>query len=176
MQRSLLVAVSLSLVLLPPAWGQGRPTPGLSNNALKNATYQAPWVAGGEMRLKEGRFDGVHATDPRIPVRTLLIGAPARGDLNGDGVPDAAVVLATSAGGPEVYYEIAAVVNDKGEPKHVATAPIGDRITFQWVNIRKGEIVVDFLAHGEKDAMCCPKKKTTRRFRLEPGWLREVTD
>jgi hypothetical protein len=175
LQRSLLVAVLASLALLPPAWGQARPAGGLSNNVLKNATYEAPWVAGGEMQLKEGRFDGVHATDPRIAVRTLLIGAPARGDLNGDGLPDAAVVLATSTGGQEVYYEVAAVLNDKGKPVHVATAPIGDRIRFQWVNIRNGTIVVEFFAHGEKDPPCCPKAKTTRRFRLEPGGLREVS-
>jgi hypothetical protein len=147
----------------------------LSNNVLRNATYQAPWVAGGEFTLSDGRFEGVHAVDARIPVRTMMVGAPGRGDLNGDGIPDAAVVFATSTGGQEVYYEVAAVLNEQGKPVHVATAPIGDRIRFQWVNIRNGEIVVEFFAHGEKDAMCCPTKKTTRRFRLEPGWLREVS-
>jgi hypothetical protein len=35
---------------------------------------------------------------------------------------------------------------------------------------------VELFAHGEKDAMCCPKQKVIRRFRLEPGWLREVSD
>jgi hypothetical protein len=176
MLRLPLAMVMLALALTASAWAQRKPASGLSNEALKNAEYQAPFVAGGVLRLTNGRFEGPHAIDPRLTVRTMLIGAPARGDLDGDGVPDVAVVLVTSTGGAEVYYEVAAVRNDNGSPVHLATAPIGDRIRFQWVNIRNGEIQVELFTHGEKDAMCCPKKKTIRRFRLEPGWLREVND
>jgi hypothetical protein len=175
MQRLSLAALLLALALMPSAWGQRKPVPALSNGTLRNADYQAPHVAGGVMRLSDGRFDGPHAIDPRVTVRTMLIGAPGRGDLDGDGVPDAAVVLVTSTGGAQVYYEVAAVLNDKGNPVHAATAPIGDRIRFQWVNIRNGEIQVELFTHGEKDPACCPTKKVIRRFRLEPGWLREIS-
>jgi hypothetical protein len=176
MLRLPLAVLMLALALAPSAWAQRKPAAALSSEALKNAEYQAPYVAGGTLRLAKGRFEGPHAIDPRVTVRTMLIGAPARGDLDGDGVPEAAVVLVTSTGGKEVYYEVAALRNDNGKPVHLATAPIGDRIRFQWVNIRNGEIQVELFAHGEKDAPCCPKKKTIRRFRLEPGWLREVSD
>jgi hypothetical protein len=175
MRVSPVAVLVLALALAPSTFAQRKPVPPLPNGALKNASYRAENVAGGVAQLTDGRFEGQSLLYPDVIVKTMLVGAPARGDLDGDGVPDAAVVLATSTGGPAVYYEVAAVLNQSGQPVHVATAPLGDRIRFQWVNIRNGEIQVEFFSHGEKDPPCCPKKKTTRRFRLEPGWLREVS-
>jgi hypothetical protein len=159
-----------------PVHAQAKATSALSNSVLKNAEYRTELIEGGRVRLSEGRFEGPALIDPRVIVRMMLIGAPARGDLDGDGIPDAAVMLVTSTGGEGVYYEVAAVLNRGGNPVHIATAPVGDRIQFQWLGIRKGEIEVTFIGHGEKDPPCCPKKKMTRRYRLEGTWLKEVTD
>jgi hypothetical protein len=54
--------------------------------------------------------------EPGLATRTTIgsIGRPANGDLNGDGVADAAIVLMRDAGGSGAYYYVAAAINIGG--------------------------------------------------------------
>ena len=52
----------------------------------------------------------------------------ATGDLTGDGIDEAVVALAHSAGGSGVFIYLAIVRDDSGNPDNTATISLGDRV------------------------------------------------
>jgi hypothetical protein len=95
----------------------------------------------------------------------------AFGDLNEDGVQDAAVVIAENYGGTGVFVSVAAVLNENGQPRHAASYMIDDRPQVNTVEIRGGEIFLDAVVHSFNDPACCPEFAVTRTFRLIGGSL-----
>src|SRR5438270_132957 len=75
----------------------------------------------------------------RIVVR--LADVAAFGDLDGTGGLDAAVVLIGSGGGSGTFVELAAVLNDAGAARPVATTLLGDRILVREVTVQDRTIV-----------------------------------
>ena len=133
------------------------PIPPLTLAAIKNAEYQSDFPKSKKARLTDGKYE--EEIVPGAASKLTIVVYPdmyAFGDLNGDGVGDAAVVLVASGGGSGSFISLEAVINDKGTPKHVATASLGDRTRLKSIAIRAGEIVVTTLTHGPNDPMCCP--------------------
>lgn len=144
------------------------PPPPLTVEMLKNAEYQSEWPAEGVAELKDGEYQ--EEIVPGAASKLIIVVYPdmhAFGDLNGDGVDDAGVVLATSGGGSGTFISLEAVINDKGTPKHVASAPLGDRAQIKSVAIESGEITVDMVTHGPEDPMCCPTLEVTQKYELQ---------
>ena len=133
----------------------------LTPEILANAEYLSQHVPGGYVRLTNGKFESY---DDRITVG--LAGKHAFGDLNGDGVDEAAVVLATNTGGSGVFFDLAVVGNTGGEALNIASRFIGDRIDVHSVTIVDGEIIVRITTHAPDDPMCCPTQNVTQRYRL----------
>jgi len=159
------------LVLLVPislvACAKKPPEP-LTLEALKNAEYHSEWPADGVAKLADGKYE--EEIVPGAASKIVIVVYPdmhAFGDLNGDGVEDAAIVLATSGGGSGTFISLEAVLNDKGKPKHVASAMLGDRAQVKSVVIESGEITVDMVTHGPDDPMCCPTQEATQKYKLE---------
>ena len=94
------------------------------------------------------------------------------GDINANGIDDAAVVLEASGGGSGTFYTLAIIINSLGNPYHIHSANLGDRIRVDSVEIADYVITVRMLAHGEGDAMCCPTQAEVRRYNLGFGVLR----
>lgn len=154
---------------LPPQTG----TPaGLSEEALKNAEYifiedNQPYL----VRLTDGRYQ--FGSDPTAEdyVAINLADVFAFGDLDGDGVEDAAVLLVETYGGTGVFVSLAAVLDQDGTPKHISTAFIDDRPVIFTLAIENGEILMNVVVHAPDDAMCCPTLAQTRTYRLGPRGL-----
>ena len=73
------------------------PNPGAFNeNMLKNASYSLPDI--GEVQLKDGHFEQKYG-EGATQVNQVDFNKMAVGDLNNDGIPDAAVILAVNTGG-----------------------------------------------------------------------------
>jgi hypothetical protein len=83
------------------------------------------------------------------------------GDLNNDGLEDAAVILRSRAGGTGVSVDLAAVINDDGKAVNVASRYLGDRIQVKSGFIQDGIITLDLLIHGPNDGLCCPSLPLT---------------
>jgi len=64
----------------------------------------------------------------------------AFGDLNADGVNDAAITIAENYGGSGCLCFGVAVLNQGGQPNPVATALIDDRPMINDLSIKNGEI------------------------------------
>lgn len=90
------------------------------------------------------------------------------------GVEDAAVILASNTGGSGVFIDLAAVLDEEGEPRHVASAFLGDRPQINSVTIAEGVITVDLVTQGPEDPFCCPTLPLTVSFTLQEDALVEV--
>jgi hypothetical protein len=146
-----------------------RPARELGAAAIRNAAYNIPVATAGTVRAERG-----HWSDPQGRQSLTVLDLNARGDLNGDGVPDAAVVLVYWGGGSGVFNYLAAVVNDRGEPRHVASAELGDRVRIDGVAVKDGTVTVTMVVQGANDPMCCPTQAATRTFSLQGQELAET--
>ena len=146
----------------------------LTIDVLKNAEYQSEFSANKKARLTNGSYQEDIVPGSASKLTITLLDQYAIGDLNSDGVPDAAVILATNSGGSGVFVDLAAVVNDKGTPKQAASAALGDRVQIKSVSISAGEIVVALVRQGPNDPLCCPSQLVTLKFKLQGDKLTAV--
>ena len=146
----------------------------LTLEQLKNAEYLSEWPTGGKAKLTDGTFFEPYEPGAASGVRLTLSEHVAFGDLHVDEIPDAAVVLYVSGGGSGTFRYLAAVVNEGGQPRHVASAFLGDRVKVESLAIQDGEIVVQMIGHGPDDPLCCPTQEVRRAFQLIGDTLREV--
>jgi len=160
--------VLFSLAALGACRGKApEPSPALTVDVLKNAEYRSEWPADGLAKLMDGEYQ--EEIVPGAASKLIIVVYPdmhAFGDLDGDGVEDAAVVLATSGGGSGTFISLEAVINDQGMPKHAASVLLGDRAQIKSVTIEAGEISVEMVTHGPDDPMCCPTQEVTQKYTL----------
>ena len=155
---------------------------GLSREALANARYQSEGFATyagvvdgvsaeGALQLKDGVFQGTYQGDAASELVIRLGELSATGDLDGDGVADAAVILSEEPGGSGVFIHLAAVLDRAGQPVNVSTVLLGDRTQVLSLAIEDGKIVVQMRTHGPDDPMCCPTLDVTVRYLLKDDRL-----
>ncbi len=146
----------------------------LSLHALKNAEYTIQGPASGKAKLDNGVYKE-KAANSSAQITIQFNDLTASGDLNGDSVNDAAVILTAQTGGSGTFYYLYGVLNDKGSPKPSTPELLGDRIKLKSLTIQSGEIFANFLSQGPKDPMSNPTVDTTRRYRLQDSTLVSTT-
>ena len=52
-----------------------------------------------------------------------------------------------------------------------ATAPLGDRVVIDGIEIDRGDVVLSLREHGADDPMCCPSVRTETRFTIRGARL-----
>jgi len=142
--------------------------PEITAAALRDGTFPSQYVEEGAVRLSRGMFE-----DTARRVTVFFQPEYAAGDLDGDGQPDAAIVLSTNTGGSGTFQDLVVVLNGSGPVRGAADFFLGDRVQVDRIRIADGEIRLDLTMHGPGDPMCCPTLPATRRFRLIDGELRE---
>lgn len=141
--------------------------PPLSRNALANAAYVLPDL-GAPVQLKDGVYE-----DTANRIRVTLGAQRGAGDLDRDGVTDAAVVLNLNTGGTGTFALLYAVLNDAGTAKPIAHAFLGDRVTVRSVRITsRGELLATYLDRRPGQPMVArPTVTINTRYRLSDGKL-----
>jgi hypothetical protein len=144
--------------------------PALTEAALANASYPSEYTESGVVQLEDGEY--------RVPVApgsatelVVTLDEVAFGDLNEDGVEDAAVILVTEPGGSGTFYDLAAVLNQNGEAVSVDSTLLGDRIQLEALAIEAGDIQVEMVTHGSSDPLCCPTQEVTQTYQLQDDQL-----
>jgi hypothetical protein len=173
--------ISLGLVLLPVLAACSNPpvqsptpeptytasVPGLTLEQLGNTNVHLPFydrdvtLVNGEYRYESG---------PEV-LRVRLMDVHAFGDLNGDGVPDAAVLLVENGGGSGNFESLNVFYNDNGSPLQVGEVTLGDRVLVRSITIQRTEILLDMVVHGPNDPLCCPSFPTQQTYRMIGGHL-----
>jgi hypothetical protein len=140
---------------------------GLTLDALKNAEYT--FDLGESMptfRLSDGSYQSGSDPSKSDFLQANLSDKVAIGDLNGDGMDDAAVVIGINTGGTGVFEYVVGVLSQDGQPVQAGYAYIDDRAVINNLNIADGEIILDTLKHAPNDPMCCPTQPVTETLRL----------
>ena len=146
----------------------------LTLDQLRNAEYQLPLLGDEDtpIRFEDGMGSiayGEGATERDFA--GLVDDTVAFGDLDGDGIADAAVVVFTSGGGSGTFIHLLAVLDRDGTPMQAARAFLGDRVGVESLTVASGEIVATMLAHRRSDGLCCPTLNVTRAFALRGDQL-----
>ena len=119
----------------------------LTLNDLRNGAYQGIYEQ--PVQLSDGEYAGEPFVEGGAsrPTVTLVDMFNSWGDLNGDGIQDAAVILAENSGGSGVFIYLAAVTDQEGKPVNVATQLLGDRVDLK--SLSKPHIITFELVNGE---------------------------
>jgi hypothetical protein len=142
----------------------------LTLKAIQNAQYQGIYTE--PVRLTGGQYQGPPFVEGGASRPTVTYIEPhALGDLNGDGLADAAVLLVENSGGSGAFVYRAAVLDEKGSPDNVATTLLGDRVKVETLAIADGQIAVHLVSYGPDDPMCCPTQQEDRTYILQDGQL-----
>ncbi|MBI4094739.1 MAG: hypothetical protein HY435_00915 [Candidatus Liptonbacteria bacterium] len=98
----------------------------------------------------------------RLEENTLLMD-----DLDGDGRKDAAFITSENEGGSSgIFYDLKIALNRHGSPRKIGLALLGDRIKIEGIKVEGGEIVVNYLDHGEEDSMATASVPVERTFKV----------
>jgi hypothetical protein len=131
--------------------------PRLTVQMLKNGTFYAP-VADATVTLIDGRYE--------TPSNVVDIYQIAFGDLDSDGVEDAAIALAEWSGGTADYFTVHAILNRNGVPFQSA---------YEWnllqggvgkMSISQGRIIAEGKTYGPHDGNCCPSVPGVEKWQL----------
>ncbi len=138
---------------------------------LASLTYTG--ILAQPVTLADGRYEGApyEAGAAARPSVTLIGDLVVLGDLDGDGVEDAAAILAANTGGSGSFVYLAAASGASGRPRNVGTVLLGDRVDIRTFEIDGGNIRLRTLEAGPGDAACCPMQQVSRVFGVAAGNL-----
>lgn len=142
---------------------------------VRSATYAGFRDIDGPVTLTDGHWEGppfAPGGEAR-PTVSLVEGIHLAGDLDGDGVEEAVVLLAEGAGGTGELMHVAVVGRQDEELVNRATAFIGDRVGIRDATLGDGDgrIRLDVIRSGPEDAECCPGELATLGLVFAGGQL-----
>ncbi len=150
------------------------PTPSaLTLDMLRNATYYEPYSKR-TIKLVNGAYSEGSGTDQ---FSVQMLDTVAFGNLDTDGISDAAILLVENSGGTGDFESVVAVLNKGGAPSQAGQAELGDRVKINSMAINAALIDLDMLVQGPNDPMCCPSLLETQSFRVVENalWLARLT-
>lgn len=146
----------------PPAVGDG----------YKNATYK---IENQDITLTSGQSAIPIVPGSASQLVTQYFGNVATGDLNNDGIPDAAFILTQSGGGSGTFFYIVAAIKTPGGFHGTNGILLGDRIAPQNTQIASGTIIVNYADRSAGQPMTAqPSVGVTKYFQVQNGVLVEV--
>lgn len=98
-----------------------------------------------EIILIDGQADGIS-----------VFGEVTKGDLNNDGLDDAALMLVNNYEGSGIFYYVATAINANPGTRGSNAVFLGDRIAPQNIEIKDGQIIANYAVRGIDEAMTTP--------------------
>jgi curved DNA-binding protein CbpA len=142
----------------------------LTWDKLKNASYPSHWAKSKVANLVNGEYKE-YGGQGKLSLWISLSEQFALGDLDGDNVDDAAVILYANGGGSGTWLYLTAVLNRDGVPVPVATQALGDNTNVQKITIDRGRIMMDMVVHKPTDPHCCPTRQQSQIWTLWNNYL-----
>jgi len=146
--------------------------PPLDLAAIESGTYTLSALDNLKVTLAGGKVEVVNPPD-NLKVTGRLIEPVAFGDLNGDGVDDAAFTIAVNTGGSGTFHIMIAVL---ARTNQVASQQVGDRIQEKQLSIQNAKIVLEYLRAGPRDGLCCPSEHAMTTYQFHQGDLLKIDD
>jgi heat shock protein HslJ len=142
----------------------------LKADVLENLEYPSGFTSSGTAPLVDGEYRENVAEDSASEMVVRLTDHVAAGTVE-DGIPAAAVVLASESGGSGTFFDLAVVGIKDGEPQVLASALLGDRVKVLSLDMLEGAVTVELVGHAPEDPMCCPTQWERRTYGIQDGEL-----
>jgi heat shock protein HslJ len=141
---------------------------------LLDGTYEG--ILGEPVTLSRGTWEGDPFVDGGAarPSVGLVQHFLLEGDFDGDGTPEAAVLLWESAGGSGTRSYLAVMKRVAGEVRNLGTALVGDRTQVMSGRVADGRVILELVEAGPGEAACCPSQKTSASWALTAAGLERV--
>ena len=133
---------------------------------LASASYTGLFAA--PIRLSDGKFVGkTYAPGSTTrPVAELVTALQLHGDLNGDNLTEALVLLTTTSGGTGTYTHLALMGRRDGQLENLDTVLLGDRVQVRNLKSDGAMVLVELVEPGPEEAVCCPQSVVQQQFQL----------
>jgi heat shock protein HslJ len=147
---------------------------GLTEIQLANATYSG--IYDEPVTLTDGIYEGEPFEEGGVarPVVEYIANSTVYGDLNSDGMADAAVLLVENSGGSGNFSYVGAQLDQAGQPVDGGTSLLGDRTQLISMVIENGQVVAEIVTPGPDEPLCCGTLKVRKTLVLQDGKLAEV--
>jgi hypothetical protein len=99
----------------------------------------------------------------------------AFGDIDGDGLNEAAAMVSENYGGTGVFVFLALYAERAGKPVFLTSVFLDDRPVLSDLRFETDGIFVSATTHGAEDPFCCPTLRNERHYKLINNQL-ELTD
>jgi len=136
--------------------------PLLTEDAILNMQYDSA-LAQAPVTLVNGRFSG-EKND--MTFDAVVEPGIAFGDLNQDGIPDGALLIAENAGGSGTFVSLLVVYSRQGQFQVSPAVMIDDRPVINSMTIEEGVVKLSALVHGPNDPMVSPNTSIQSEYRL----------
>lgn len=143
--------------------GVAGPVPGLTPG---DATYM---IDGQALTLRDDQAAAAPVAGAAGKTLARIFGEPVHGDLDGDGVADAALLLVVTSGGSGTFYYLAAAFNRAGAFVGSEAILLGDRIAPQQLSIRHGLVVANYAERLAGQAMTVPPSQGMTKYLVRSG-------
>lgn len=130
------------------------------------------------VRLRDGLWEGKKYTPGSAsrPIVSLANHFLLEGDLNGDGLDDAAVILWETSGGSGTRSYLAVTSRMGKKIENLGTALVGDRVQVRSGWIVEQRVTLDLVRAGPTDAACCPSERALVSWSLVDGGLTKLEE
>ncbi len=149
----------------PPQPTPTQPAEPVTSEALMKGSY--PIQDGSvTVQLAGGKYEAGQGADY---VQVTLLPDLAYSDLNMDGVPDAAVILAENYGGSGTFLSLVPVLAKAGGVQPEKGTSLGDRVQVKSLVAEDGVMKVTLLVQAPNDPQCCPTLAQTHTYEYRVG-------
>ncbi|HSN04732.1 MAG TPA: hypothetical protein VLS44_07085 [Nitrospira sp.] len=163
-----------AMAILIPVLG-GSLSVASASPAATDPREAAYWIGQELVSLAAGRSEKEAVPGSTMTVVTTLVEEPVPGDLNGDGVEDAAVWLLQQPGGTGSFLYVAVALNIEGRFVGTNAVFVGDRIVPQAMRIQNGILSVTYVDRHTGEPMAArPSVGVTKNLTVTGGVLAEV--
>jgi len=148
---------------LPPPVATAQPArTGLTDERLMNAEYLSPLLQV-PVSLVDGAYSGrVDGMEHHVAVLPGI----QYGDLNGDGIEDAALILSEDTGGSGVFTSLVVVFSREGQFAQAPGVMIDDRPVIKELAIADGVVRLKALVHAPNDPAIDPTTSMNGEYSL----------
>jgi len=141
---------------------------------LKYLEFPSEYAIYGRIKLLNGEYIEEYDEQSGPGLAINLSEFIAVGDLDGDGINDAAAILATYPGGSGTFYDLYAIYNGGFYIYSAANIFLGNNLELNSIWIEDSKIYIDMVTHKEGDPACCPTDEVIKTFKLENNELIEL--
>jgi len=138
----------------------------LTVERLRNAAYPLPEAGGNLIQFTDGKFRGPVVLGSTEELRFTLVDRVGRGDLDGDGVEDAALLMIKDPTGDKPEYTLWAVINQGVAPDPRGVVLLGEKVQVGGMIIEDLKIFLDVVRPGPQDIVGMPTRRIKESYKL----------